>query len=331
MARHSEASRSSPIQSPIQLRLTSLRSQILRGEETWDQICKDFDTATELLPETSSLQGLPNNELGALVQGRGYALRRFCRQVQRHRHRPSHRGRLEDWREGHRIRQRRAAAASQMSRKPYKAAREVMKSGRYSYKKKWSAEDKDAQYQNMVDMFSDVSSPEVASRNIPTRPSHTVWTPTAGLSYSGIRFAQVRVLRLISWNCSTGSTATQRDHPCDRRRVQHRWTLPDVQHHDGFLQDAEPRLRAYVILPGDIFRNVEIEIRAGIYTGETPVSPLGRTIPTAGPPRTTRLLPQFGKTLFIRRTLLRHNRLWRLTGWSSARARCQRAVLQHPG
>ena len=29
-------------------------------EETWDQICRDFDTATELLPETSSLQGLPN-------------------------------------------------------------------------------------------------------------------------------------------------------------------------------------------------------------------------------------------------------------------------------
>ena len=41
-----------------------------------------------------------------------------------------------------------------------------------------------------------------------------------------------------------------------------------------FFKNAEPRLRAYVILPGDEFRNQEIEIRAGVYTGNTPVSPL---------------------------------------------------------
>jgi hypothetical protein len=41
-----------------------------------------------------------------------------------------------------------------------------------------------------------------------------------------------------------------------------------------FFADAEPRLRAYVIFPGDIFRNREIEIRAGIYTGNEPISPL---------------------------------------------------------
>lgn len=40
----------------------------------------------------------------------------------------------------------------------YKAASEVIKSGVYSlYKKKWAANDPEAQYQNMVDMFSDLS------------------------------------------------------------------------------------------------------------------------------------------------------------------------------
>ena len=54
-----------------------------------------------------------------------------------------------------------AAASKKYFHEAYNAAREVMKSGNYSlYKKKWSANDKEAQYQNMVDMFFDISSPE---------------------------------------------------------------------------------------------------------------------------------------------------------------------------
>ena len=40
-----------------------------------------------------------------------------------------------------------------------------------------------------------------------------------------------------------------------------------------FFKNAEPRLRAYVIFPGDMFKGREIEIRAGIYTGATPIKP----------------------------------------------------------
>ena len=39
------------------------------------------------------------------------------------------------------------------------------------------------------------------------------------------------------------------------------------------FKDAEPRLRAYVILPDDTFRGRKIEVYAGIYTGSAPVSP----------------------------------------------------------
>ena len=57
------------------------------------------------------------------------------------------------------------AAVEDVSKKyfteAYKAAREVMINGGYDlYKKKWAANDKEAQYQNMVDMFSDLTSPE---------------------------------------------------------------------------------------------------------------------------------------------------------------------------
>src|SRR5690606_4600317 len=43
----------------------------------------------------------------------------------------------------------------------YSAANEVIASSQYSlYKRKWAANDTEAQNQNMVDMFSDVTSPE---------------------------------------------------------------------------------------------------------------------------------------------------------------------------
>jgi hypothetical protein len=40
-----------------------------------------------------------------------------------------------------------------------------------------------------------------------------------------------------------------------------------------FFQNAEPRLRAYVIFPGDVFKGKTIDIRAGVYTGPTPIQP----------------------------------------------------------
>ncbi len=53
------------------------------------------------------------------------------------------------------------AASRKYFREAYSAAREVMNKGGYSlYKKKWAANDRNAQYQNMVDMFSDLTSPE---------------------------------------------------------------------------------------------------------------------------------------------------------------------------
>lgn len=40
-----------------------------------------------------------------------------------------------------------------------------------------------------------------------------------------------------------------------------------------FYANAEPRLRAYIIAPGDMFKGQKIEIRGGVYTGPTPIKP----------------------------------------------------------
>ena len=39
------------------------------------------------------------------------------------------------------------------------------------------------------------------------------------------------------------------------------------------FKNVEPRLRAYVILPNDVFRGKTINVRQGVYTGPTPVKP----------------------------------------------------------
>jgi hypothetical protein len=152
-----------------------------------------------------------------------------------------------------------------------------MTSGGYSlYKRKWAANDPEAQYQNMVDMFSDLTSPE----NIFVR-EYTYPVLTHG--YDAYSAPFIFKAPLASGTCPTldfvelfegfdryadgtikvtnGASNTQGDYlmfdsPMD------------------FFADAEPRLRAYVIFPGDAFKGKEIEIRAGVYTGNTPVSPL---------------------------------------------------------
>lgn len=125
-------------------------------EETWDQILADFDQAAALLMPKSIKSGYANKyvalafkseamlyagsvaKYNETVPGRltGFGQKTGVRVI----------GFAEDsWQ----------AASKKYFREAYKAAREIMLNGGYSlYKKKWAANDRDAQYQNMVDMFS---------------------------------------------------------------------------------------------------------------------------------------------------------------------------------
>lgn len=273
-------------------------------EETWDQICSDFDQAVELLPETSRLQGLPNKYAALAFKAEAML---YAGSVAKYN--DSVTGRLTGVgaKTGVRVigfdSDKATSASVRYFSEAYKAAREVMNSGRYSlYMKKWSAEDREAQYQNMVDMFSDVSSPENILVKEYSYPSLThgldaysspfiFRDPLCSGSCPSLDFVELfdgfdrypdGTIRVTDGNSNTEGKYLMFDTTMD------------------FFKNAEPRLRAYVILPGDMFRNVEIEIRAGIYTGETPVSPLWSDYSYS---RATQnyyqLLPEFGKTLFM--------------------------------
>lgn len=247
-------------------------------EETWNQVLADFDQAVALLQPTSPKSGYANKyvalafkseamlyagcvaKYNETVTGRltGFGQKTGVRVI----------GFAEDsW----------EAASRKYFREAYLAAREVMASGKYSlYMKKWAASDPEAQYRNMVDMFSDLSSPE----NIYVK-EYTYPTMTHG--YDAYSAPFIFRAPLSSGTCPTLDFLELYDgfdrYPDGTVKVTtgSSNTEGDYLLYDSpmdFFKNAEPRLRAYVIFPGDMFKGKEIEIRAGIYTGAAPIHPL---------------------------------------------------------
>lgn len=247
-------------------------------EETWDQILADFDRAAELLSPTSFKSGQANKyvalsfkseamlyagsvaKYNEVVPGRltGFGQKTGVRVI----------GFAED---------RWQAASKKYFKEAYSAAREVMTKGGYSlYTKKWSATDRNAQYQNMVDMFSDLSSPE----NILVK-QYT--DPTLTHGYDSYSAPFIFRSPLSSGTCPSLDFVELFDgfdrYPDGKIKVTNGTTNAQGEYlmYDSpmdFFKNAEPRLRAYVIFPGDVFKGKEIEIRAGVYTGSAPVKPL---------------------------------------------------------
>ncbi len=247
-------------------------------KETWDQVLADYDKAVELLQVKSPKTGYANKyvalsfkseamlyagsvaKYNETVSGRltGFGLKTGVRVI----------GFAEnEWQD----------ASKKYFTEAYKAAKEVMNNGGYSlYKKKWSATDREAQYQNMVDMFSDLSSPEniyVKQYEYPTMTHgfdaysapFIFRAPLASGTCPSLDFLELfdgfnrypdGTVKVTDGNSNTTGKYLMYDKPMD------------------FFKNAEPRLRAYVIFPGDMFKGKEIEIRAGVYTGSAPISPL---------------------------------------------------------
>lgn len=246
-------------------------------EETWNQVLSDFDTAISLLSNKPLKDGYSSKYIALAFKSEAmlYAgsVAKYNEKVQ---------GRLTGLgrKTGVRVIGFDESRWEDVSKKyfteAYKAAREVMINGGYDlYKKKWAANDKEAQYQNMVDMFSDLTSPE----NIYVRK---YIYPTITHGYDAYSAPLIFRAPLSSETCPTLDFVELFDgfeHYADGTMK----VTDGASNTDGnyllfdtpmdFFKNAEPRLRAYVIFPGDMFKGREIEIRAGIYTGATPIKP----------------------------------------------------------
>lgn len=233
-------------------------------EETWNQVLADFDQAIALLPEESPMRGQANKYVALGFKSEAML---FAGSVAKY-------NRITGFGQKTKVRVigfdpgTAAAASKKYFEEAYKAANEVIKSGKYAlYMQKWAAGDKEAQYQNMVDMFFDVSSPENIYTKEYSYPDivhgyDTYNIPRQLAGGQGYSAGNAPVLDFVElfdgFEKNPDGTIKVLD------ETGHYLLFDDPM---GIFANAEPRLRAYVILPGDQFKGVEIEIRRGIYTG----------------------------------------------------------------
>lgn len=247
-------------------------------EETWNQILADFDQAAALLQPNSPKSGYSNKYVALAFKSQAML---YAGSVAKYNE--SVTGRLTGFGQKTGVRvmgfaeDSWQAASKKYFKEAYSAAREVIASDKYSlYKKKWAANEPEAQYQNMVDMFSDQISPEniyVREYSYPTlthgydaysapfifkAPLASGTCPTLDFLelYEGFERYADGTIKVTTGSSNTEGNYLMFDSP------------------QAFFKNAEPRLRAYVIFPGDRFKNKEIEIRAGVYTGAEPIQPL---------------------------------------------------------
>lgn len=246
-------------------------------EETWDQVLADYDQAAALLMDESPKGGYANKYKALAYKSEAML---YAGSVAKYNEIVT--GRLTGLgaKTGVRVigfdEGRWKQASQKYFSEAYKAASEVIKSGKYElYKKKWAQDDKEAQYENMKAVFTDLESPEnidVKQYVYPTSThaydSYTVpftfrsplsagVCPTADFVelFDGFEHYDNGTLRVTDGTSNADGNYLMYDDPLD------------------FFKDAEPRLRAYVIFPGDVFKGKRMDIRAGVYTGSTPIKP----------------------------------------------------------
>lgn len=275
-------------------------------EETWNQVLSDYDQAIALLQPTSPERGFSNKYVALSFKSEAML---YAGSVAKYNETVT--GRLTGFGQKTGVRvmgfseESAQTASKKYFREAYLAARDVMNNGGYSlYKKKWAAADRDAQYQNMVDMFSDLTSPE----NIYVKEYAY---PTFTHGYDAYSAPFIFKAPLASGTCPTLDFIELFDgfdrYPDGTIKVttgasnaQGEYMMYDSP--SEFFENAEPRLRAYVIFPGDVFKGKQIEIRAGIYTGAAPVSPLFNDYSYATAESRYQSLPAYtqpSKTLFL--------------------------------
>ncbi len=234
-------------------------------EETWNQVLADFDLAIANLNENSPKRGYANKYVALGFKSEAML---YAGSVAKY-------NKITGFGDKTGVRvigfdaNTAANASKKYFRESYDAARAVMKSGKYSlYKKKWAANDREAQYQNMVEMFFDVSSseniyikeykyPDLAhgydSYNIPRQLM-------GGNGYSAGNCPTLDFVELFD------GFAKNPDGTIKVLDANGKYLLFDKI--TDIFANAEPRLRAYVIFPGDVFKGEVIDIRRGIYTGD---------------------------------------------------------------
>jgi len=234
-------------------------------EQAWNQVLADFDLAILNLSATSPKRGYANKYVALGFKSEAML---FAGSVAKY-NKITGLGQKTNVRVIGFDPATAAAASKKYFKEAYNASREVMKSGKYSlYKKKWAANDKASQYQNMVDMFFDATSPEniyIKEYKYPdlTHGYDAYNIPRQLMGGNGYSAGNCPTLDFVEMFDGIAKNADGTIKVFD---ANGKYLLFDNV--TDIFTNAEPRLRAYVIFPGDVFKGEAIDIRRGIYTGD---------------------------------------------------------------
>ena len=238
--------------------IDDLKIQRSSEEAIYTQIEEDFDKAYTLLPETNQ-KGRANKYAAAGFKSRAML---FAGSIAKYNSAEKFNNKDSKVRVCGLPREK----AKEYFKKSYEAS--LLLKGKYSlYKEGWKAGDKQAQYQNYVDMFFATNS----SENIFVRQYSY---PESVHSYDAYNIP--RQFRTNGWTASTSPTLSFVE-MFDGFPKNEKGEI-DVFDNNGkytlfnntleIFENAEPRLRAIVILPGDELKGEVVEIWRGIYTGD---------------------------------------------------------------
>ena len=240
-------------------------------EESWNQTLADFDAAIANLSENSPKRGYSNKYVALGFKSEAML---FAGTVAKY-------NRITGFGQKTNVRVigfdpgTASAASIKYLRESYDAARQIMKSGKYDLYGK-NETDPEKQYQNMVNMFFEVGSVE----NIYIK-EYAYQDQAHGYDAYNIPRQLMGANGYSAGNCPTldfvelfdgidkNSDGTIKVFDENGKYIM----FDDIL---DIFKNAEPRLRANVIFPGDIFKGTVIDIRRGIYTGSIAngISPL---------------------------------------------------------
>jgi len=252
--------------------LSSLDVPRSSEEKTYDFIASDLDTAIAKLSETNQ-QGRANKYAAAAFKSRAML---YAGSIAKY-------NQVSLFDDSH---NRLCGIPSDKAVTYFKAAYDaaVMVDGHYSlYKKAWAAGDKEAQYQNYVKMFFDNESPEniFVKQYLYPQSVHGYDAYNVPRQCMGPNGYSSEVSPTLNFVEMFDGLPKNPDGTIQNLDATGKYKLFDNTM--DIFSNAEPRLRATVILPGDMFKGQSIEIRRGIYTGSSaggisPLIPAGATI-----------------------------------------------------
>lgn len=231
-------------------------------EAVYDFIGADLDFAYANLPDNTSFSsGRPNKYAAAAFKSRAML---FAGSIAKY-------NTIDKTAASVRVAGIPASKAAAYFQASYDAA-ELLK-GKYNlYKEKWASNDRNAQYQNFVDLFLDTSPSSSNSEVIFVRQYKY---PDAVHGWDALNVPEQLEGPGGNYSSETNPTLNfvemfegfpkNPDGTIQTIDANGKYIL--YENTMDLFANAEPRLRATVILPGDVFKGQNIEIRRGIYTG----------------------------------------------------------------